>query len=83
MQKLLIDVEVPAIQRTFEVNVPDNLSVGKTISLLSKLVSEQSNGLFVPSENDVLYKKSDNRIMNNDCTLLDYHVLNGDKLVLL
>ena len=83
MQKILVDVEVPSIQKDYEVNIPDDLCIGKVIELLSMMVEEQSGGTFTSSDNEILCIRNRNLIMSRDCSLVDYGVLNGDHLVLM
>ena len=47
MDKVLIDIFLPAINRSFEVYIPLDSKFYEITPLVSKMLSELSNGLFI------------------------------------
>lgn len=81
--KILVRLEVPAIEKSYDVWIPDNLNVGDTIDLLGNSVEKISNQKYVYSGTECLCIRSGGKLMNRKEKLLAYDIKNGDYLVLI
>ena len=81
--KILVRLEVPAIEKSYDVWIPDNLSVSDTIVLLGTSVEKISNHKYIFSGSESLCIRSGNKVMSRKEKILSYDVKNGDYLVLI
>ena len=82
MNKLLVTIEVPAVEQVFDLTVPWDLSAKLLIELLYQLLKELGNGLYMPSHTEVLCRREDGRLLMQDRTLQENDVHMGDHLIL-
>lgn len=83
MDKILIEVSLPAINETFEVYIPLDLKFYEITFLLSKMVTDLSNGLFIANEDSTLYEKESGKVININMSARELKFKNGDKLMML
>ncbi len=83
MNKLLICLEVPSISSSFEMYVPDFLTVRELIPLLVKAVREMSGDRYVSSGCELLCARNSDYVLDEDAALAYYDIGNGDHLVLM
>ena len=82
MDKVLIDIFLPAINRSFEVYIPLDSKFYEITPLVSKMLSELSNGLFI-SGDSILYERKTGNILNINMSARQLNIKNGDNLMLL
>lgn len=80
MSKILIALEVPAINEKYDVFVPDFMTIGELTILLAKAVSDMTQNQYVSSGKEVLLYRSIEGyvILNKKYTVFDYGFKNGD-----
>lgn len=83
MNKILVCLEVPSISQSYELYVPDFLTVRELIPLLVKAVKELSDSLYAASECVLLCAKEQNVLLDEKATLFDYAIGHGDHLVMI
>lgn len=83
MDKVLIDIFLPAINRSFEVYIPLDSKFYEITSLVSKMLSELSNGLFISGDDSILYERKTGNILNINMSARQLNIKNGDNLMLL
>jgi len=83
MDKILICLEVPSIFQTYEMYVPDFLTVRELVALLVRTVVELSGGLYYPTGYEFLCAKEADFLLDADASLSQYEIGNGDHLLLL
>ncbi|WP_195953748.1 methyltransferase [Clostridium saudiense] len=83
MDKVLIDIFLPAINRSFEVYIPLDSKFYEITPLVSKMLSELSNGLFISGEDSILYERKTGNILNINMSARQLNIKNGDNLMLL
>ncbi len=81
--KILVNVQIPAINNGYDMLIPDFEMVGDIISLLTDIAAEMSGNQYVSSGEEVLCHRENNIVLGRDRTLRDYDVKNGDTLLLL
>lgn len=83
MEKILIRLEVPAIPDTYDVWVPVFLKIKEVMLLLVDAVEELSDHIYKRSGTEQLCNCEKKRKLNQDYTLKQEEVLNGQHLLLL
>ena len=82
MNKLLIEVYVPAIGDTFDVSIPDNAMVFELLPLITTAVTRLADGLFI-SNDAVLCDGNTGVIHSYDMDVNDMQLKNGSRLMLI
>lgn len=81
--KVLIKLEVPELNKVYDIYLSSNELVWKTNKLILKVISELNDDLINPSDNYVLLNKNSNTIYNSNIFIKDTDIINGSELVLL
>ncbi len=82
MQKLLVEISSPAVDKTYDVYIPCNLQVGEVIRLAARVFADLSNGTYKRSSCNVLCEKETGRVFDPDLFVKDSGIRNGMKLLL-
>ena len=83
MDKVLIDIFLPAINRSFEVYIPLDSKFYEITPLVSKMLRDLSNGLFISGDDSILYERKTGNILNINMSARQLNIKNGDNLMLL
>ena len=83
VEKLMVEVYLPAAGRTFEVRLPAGLRIRAAGMLLSMLLSEATDGLYQPSRSGVLMWRDSGRMLSGQKTLWESGIQNGSRLMLI
>ena len=83
MNKILICVYVPIIEKEFDVYIPVNKKVGYVKKLLIKSISELSDNIFKMNNNVIVSNKLTSNVYNDNDYIIDTDIRNGSKLVIL
>lgn len=81
--KILIELIVPEIEKTYNVYIPINRRIGNVISLLNKSVYELSNGVYKENNKAGLYNRETGTKYNINYLVRATDIRNGTTLVLL
>ena len=81
--KLHIRLDVPSIASVFELLVPKELDIRQLTALIIKGVEELSNYNYISSGTEFLCAEAFDMPLNEQMTLEDYGVENGDRLILI
>ncbi|MBP3856321.1 MAG: methyltransferase [Ruminiclostridium sp.] len=79
--KILIEVYFPAIYISFDVYIPDDVSFYRITSMIKKVSDKITNGLFVPSDENVLCDMDTGLILDINQTARELCLHNGSKLM--
>ena len=82
MNKLLIEVYVPSISRSFDVFIPRNARAFELLQLLTVAVAKLSDDLFIPN-NAALCNGRTGLIYANNMSVNDMKLQNGSRLMLI
>ena len=82
MDKLLIEVYVPAIASAFDISIPREARVFELLPLITTAVAQRSGGLFIPND-AVLCNGSTGAIFGNNMSVDDMRLKNGSQLMLI
>lgn len=83
MDKILITLEVPALDQCFDVYIPNFLTIDELVPLLAQGLKEISEQLYTISGTELLCQCKTNKVMGNKYTLADYGVENGEHLLII
>lgn len=81
--KILIVLEVPSIEKKYNVFLPINKKISNIILLLTKAVSELTSGGYIIRGNECLYNKMNGSKYDNEVYLKDSDLTNGSTVILI
>ena len=82
MEKLLINLYVPSLMQDYDLFVPQEVEIQKTLSLIADGVVELSGGRYQKSGKEVLIRDGTNKPLHPWKTLYDYDIMDGERLIL-
>lgn len=83
MDKIMILLEVPILDETFEMQVSVYLQIGPLLSLIVKVVEIMSDGIYQASGQEFLCSYRYGEVLKDMKSLLDYKIQNGEHLLLI
>ncbi len=83
MKKVIVEVFVPVIEKTFDVFIPLSSPMYEVTELLKKAVADLSDGLFSPNVDTALCYRESGAIVNINMTVYELGIHNGSKLMLI
>lgn len=83
MEKILVEVFLPSAGRSYDVYIPLSSPVSEVVLLVSKLLSELSNGYFKADKNTVLCDAQTGNVLNINTTVFESGLKNGSRLMLI
>ena len=83
MDKALIEVYVPVLDRSFDMFIPLTSPMHDVLELIKKAVSEMSDGRFVANANTTICNREDGTIININLSVYELGICNGSKLMLI
>ena len=81
--KVLVDLIVPEIGKSFDLYLPVNRKIGNIILLLNKSINELTNGDFPLFNTNGLFNVDTKELYNVDTLLINTNIRNGTRLVLI
>ena len=81
--KILIEVEIPLIEKKYDVFIPINKKVGTIKSLLEQALVELTDKAYIPSEEVNFYSKETGNIYDVNRTVRDTDLKNGSRIILI
>ena len=81
--KVLVELIVPEIDKTYQIYLPINKKIGNIINLLNEAFFELSNGELPQSKSNSLYNVDTLEMYLSDKLLINTNIRNGTRLVLI
>lgn len=81
--KILIEVEIPLIEKKYDVFIPINKKVGTIKTLLEQALVELTDKAYKPTEEANLYSKETGNIYDVNRTVRDTDLKNGSRIILI
>ncbi|MBQ9019665.1 MAG: hypothetical protein IJ097_05085 [Bacilli bacterium] len=81
--KILIELEVPLIEKKYDLFIPINKKVGTVKSLIEKALIELTDNYYEIKEDTNLYSKDTGNIYDVNLTIRDTDLQNGSRIILL
>ena len=82
MEKILITFEVPSVALKFDALVPGCIMADQLRELLYPILEQLSGGVYIPSGEEVLWRKDKRRLLPLGITLEDMGIEAGERLIL-
>ncbi len=83
MEKVLVEISVPAIDNSFDVFIPQKNKVSDVVLLVSRMVSELSEERFKPNSSTLLCDARTGDILDINLSVYEQEIRNGSKLMLI
>ena len=83
MDRILINVTIPLIEKTYDMFVPARCRIGKLVEIISNGVKELSDGKFVPSGDEQLVCADPEMLPDPQNTMFDYGFSDGSRFFLI
>lgn len=83
MNKVLVSVYVPALEKKYDFWIPINRKVYRIILLLIKIINESSGGYYRPTTMPLLYDKITASPYDINLTVKDNNIKNGTEMILI
>ena len=81
--KVLVTVNVPSLERKFDVYIPVNRKIYSVIKMLCNSLFMLSQGAFVVKDNYLLYDANTGNIFDINSMVRDTDIRNGSTVILL
>lgn len=81
--KLLIELEVPIIEKKFDLFIPINKKIGTVKRLIEEALNELTENAYVIKEDTNFYSKETGTIYNVNQNVRDTDLKNGSRIILL
>ncbi len=81
--KILVELEIPIIERNFDLNIPVNKKVGTIKRLIEEELVELTERAYVISEATNFYSKDTGDIYEVNKTVRDTDLKNGSRIILI
>ncbi len=83
MNKVLVKLYVPVIEKEYDIWLPINKKVYKITSLIVKSVNELCGGYYTPSKTAMLYEKNTAKPYNMNLNVKENNIKNGTEIILI
>lgn len=83
MDKVLINLYIPTINKSFDLFVPTDLKIRELTKVIVKGVVYMSEDAYFASNKEMLILTEPEALPDPECTLADYDVKNGARLMLI
>lgn len=83
MDKVLIEIHIPAVKVSYDVFVPRSLPMYEVKQLIEKAVNSLSRGQYIAEESSVLCFSGSGSIVNINLSVDELGIHNGSKLILI
>jgi hypothetical protein len=83
MDKILVEVYLPAASRSFQIYIPVNAKLHEVLILLAATLTELSEGYFSSSEDTVICDRTSGTIFNINMSAAELGLYNGSKLMII
>lgn len=83
MDKILVEIYLPAANRSYDVYIPLNCKIHEIVGLIAGTFTELSDGYFTASNDVVICDKVTGVIFNINMSAKELGLKNGSKLMLI
>lgn len=82
-QNILIELYVPALFRSFDIYLSDDLKVYEATRLIGQVIADMSHGQYSIGEQSVLCMRTSGDILDINLSVRKLKLVNGDQLMLI
>lgn len=83
MDKVLVEIFVPVLDKNFEIFIPLQSPMYEVLGLVKKAITELSDGRFMANSNTTLCFREEGTIININLSVYELEIRNGSKLMLI
>lgn len=83
MDKILVKLYVPVIEKQYDVRIPAHKRIYNVIQLLVKAINELNNGEYKPSKMPLLYDKLTAESYDIQLSVKETNIRNGSEIILI
>ena len=83
MNKLLVTIQIPTIEQSFDLFIPINKKVGTVKKYIVKAIDDITSGLMVEKESYALFDVDTGKKYPNNIYVKDSGIKNGARLMLI
>lgn len=81
--KILIELEIPLIEKRYDLFIPINKKVGTVKKLIENALVELTDSAYVPKDDSNFYSKETGEIFDVNKTVRDTNLRNGSRIILI
>ena len=81
--KILIELEIPLVEKKYDMFIPINKKVGTIKSLIENSLTELTDGAYYPRTDTNLYSKETGDVYDVNKTVRDTDLKNGSRIILI
>ena len=81
--KILIELEIPLIEKRYDLFIPINKKVGTIKNLIENALVELTDSAYVPKDDSNFYSKETGEIFDVNKTVRDTNLRNGSRIILI
>ncbi len=81
--KILIELEIPLIEKKYDLFIPINKKIGTIKSLIDKALVELTDSAYSPNNESNFYSKDSGEIYDVNKTVRDTDLKNGSRILLI
>lgn len=83
MNKVMIDLYLPAAGVSYDMRIPANCRIGEIIPLLEHCMAELEEGYYIPTKEAVLCERTTGVVLDINVTPMEMGIINGTRLMLI
>lgn len=81
--KILIELEIPLIEKKYDLFIPINKKIGTIKRLIENALVDLTDNAYVPRDDSNFYSKETGQIFDINKTVRDTELRNGSRIILL
>lgn len=81
--KILIELEIPLIEKRYDLFIPINKKIGTVKNLIENALVELTDSAYVPKYDSNFYSKETGEIFDVNKTVRDTNLRNGSRIILI
>ena len=80
--KILIELEIPLIEKKYDLFIPINKKIGTIKRLIENALVDLTDNAYVPRDDSNFYSKETGQIFDVNKTVRDTELRNGSRIIL-
>ncbi len=81
--KILIELEIPLIEKKYDLFIPINKKIGTIKALTENALKELTDNAYIPRNDSNFYSKETGEIFDVNKTVRDTELKNGSRIILI
>ena len=83
MDRVLVNLNVPTIERKYNLWIESDKTIYDTIKLMVKGINELNEGYYTPQKMPLLYNKDTGTMYDINLTIKEANIKNGTEIILM